>query len=675
MFKQILFLSVLALGFSENAKAQIFDTGMVFAEEEEYAKLPERRRTRGVVMFDKIDLSSSFPPAVNQGPQPSCGSWAVGYGARSYYMTANASDALAPEDAVSPAFIFNLTNPAAFSDEANCGGVTLTSTLEFLKTKGALKLADWPYDPKTCKPNSPSEEDIQKASFNKIPDYSAFNIEQIKEVRRYKEVLATGQPIIVAMNINIDEYMQYKGGVYEADFSKDVKTGGHGMVVVGFDDERQAFLLFNSWGEDWGEDGKMWISYDTFIQQIREAYVIEGLEAPNSVFLASVSGASAVNPFTKKPVQPLIDEPSAVIVEPESLTEEALTIEERVSNLLMINDDIRCGGIEVLNEEEIMTVSGFAGPVEVDEVIASLSALEPDAILEIQEMPWPACEAADIVFENIDNQNIELGVYNLDIPELLPDGVSRLENGNQFVIRATAPKEWKALQIFYLQADQTAKEIFRDVRDKGEEELWEISIGDMVASLRASQPFGAEAVILLAGDELIINEKAGVNLAEFEFLKNLQKGVQSLEEKGGAYSASLRNVQVIEKLEAVKKGGDLITVSEYQSMRTPTGLLLPDVDKISGVSDLAKLGFENTGQGFSFLKGNIDLKSTQFYFRAETGLIDISDRFHAFAVEDDTHIQMKDFNLVAGKHRFRLVLDVEPETDAVIEFSLDNKHE
>ncbi len=33
------------------------------------------------------------------------------------------------------------------------------------------------------------------------------------------------------------------------------------MVLVGWDDDRGAWLMKNSWGEDWGENGYCWIAY------------------------------------------------------------------------------------------------------------------------------------------------------------------------------------------------------------------------------------------------------------------------------------------------------------------------------------------------------------------------------------------------------------------------------
>jgi hypothetical protein len=37
------------------------------------------------------------------------------------------------------------------------------------------------------------------------------------------------------------------------------------MVLVGYDDNRQAFRVRNSWGSDWGDNGSIWIGYNFFV--------------------------------------------------------------------------------------------------------------------------------------------------------------------------------------------------------------------------------------------------------------------------------------------------------------------------------------------------------------------------------------------------------------------------
>lgn len=39
-------------------------------------------------------------------------------------------------------------------------------------------------------------------------------------------------------------------------------TGGHCMVIIGHDDARRLYLIQNSWGEAWGNQGRAWFPYD-----------------------------------------------------------------------------------------------------------------------------------------------------------------------------------------------------------------------------------------------------------------------------------------------------------------------------------------------------------------------------------------------------------------------------
>ena len=54
----------------------------------------------------------------------------------------------------------------------------------------------------------------------------------------------------------------YKGGVLGP---PDMSEGEyHAVILTGYDDELRAFRGVNSWGEDWGEDGYFWLSYNAF---------------------------------------------------------------------------------------------------------------------------------------------------------------------------------------------------------------------------------------------------------------------------------------------------------------------------------------------------------------------------------------------------------------------------
>ena len=55
--------------------------------------------------------------------------------------------------------------------------------------------------------------------------------------------------------------------------------GGHAQCVVGYDDAKYggAFLIMNSWGPQWGNNGFAWVRYKHFKYFVREAYGLEAM--------------------------------------------------------------------------------------------------------------------------------------------------------------------------------------------------------------------------------------------------------------------------------------------------------------------------------------------------------------------------------------------------------------
>jgi C1A family cysteine protease len=55
-------------------------------------------------------------------------------------------------------------------------------------------------------------------------------------------------------------FQMYTGGVFN-NCKKRVNWTNHAIILCGWDDAKGAWLLKNSWGPNWGENGFMWISY------------------------------------------------------------------------------------------------------------------------------------------------------------------------------------------------------------------------------------------------------------------------------------------------------------------------------------------------------------------------------------------------------------------------------
>lgn len=49
--------------------------------------------------------------------------------------------------------------------------------------------------------------------------------------------------------------------------------GGHATCIIGYDDNKKALLLRNSWGKEWGNNGYTWFPYSQY-DQIIEAWAV-----------------------------------------------------------------------------------------------------------------------------------------------------------------------------------------------------------------------------------------------------------------------------------------------------------------------------------------------------------------------------------------------------------------
>jgi len=82
-----------------------------------------------------------------------------------------------------------------------------------------------------------------------------------------KKALIEYGPLVVCMYFWRDFYY-YHGGIYHHRWG--MLAGGHVMAIVGYDDNNQCWIIKNSWGTNWGENG--WLRIDYNALKIAEWY-------------------------------------------------------------------------------------------------------------------------------------------------------------------------------------------------------------------------------------------------------------------------------------------------------------------------------------------------------------------------------------------------------------------
>ena len=134
-----------------------------------------------------------------------------------------------------------------------------TDTLLHRRVKRGGK--DWlPLEGPDARPHLPADSEQMLTAYDRALAWgyvNETNPDQLPPVAQLKKALIEHGPL--AMPIHGDNcFSVYQGGVFNGHSAGDVT---HVMVLMGWDDQKQAWLVKNSWGEEWGVKGYGWVAY------------------------------------------------------------------------------------------------------------------------------------------------------------------------------------------------------------------------------------------------------------------------------------------------------------------------------------------------------------------------------------------------------------------------------
>jgi C1A family cysteine protease len=181
-------------------------------------------------------------PVRDQGPLESCTAHAV-------------ASALACETPFEPSRLFI---------HYNCrdGPPLIRRTMAAVAQHGFCPEEEWPYDAYRFD-RRPPESVYQRAAAYR----GCAARELARDLATLRSTLANGRPFVCGLILHYQflSAATRSTGAIPLPGPAEPRLGGHAVAVAGYDDRRRRFLIRNSMGPRWGEDGYGYVPYEYLI--------------------------------------------------------------------------------------------------------------------------------------------------------------------------------------------------------------------------------------------------------------------------------------------------------------------------------------------------------------------------------------------------------------------------
>ena len=202
----------------------------------------------------ELDYRPMLQPIRNQGSQGTCSAQVAA--CIKEYQEKKLQNLSGLDDKMSPQFIYNIR------PEPDYEGMTPRETMQLLQKIGICREAIYPYGLKDNYTSIPQDAFADAENF-KIDNYA-----QINTVEGLKKALYTDGVCYVCFPVFNETPRMWKARQGETNM------GGHAMAIVGYNSK--GFIIRNSWGDNWGDNGytiypyedwgahiEIWTSVDT----------------------------------------------------------------------------------------------------------------------------------------------------------------------------------------------------------------------------------------------------------------------------------------------------------------------------------------------------------------------------------------------------------------------------
>lgn len=200
-----------------------------------------------------------------QGGEGSCAAFSVSYAySIERYNKENQTGGYNGNNVYSPEWIYNISL-ARSGNAGRCGaGSGILGNIGTVVNRGVPTWNVYPYSQNNgCDTSNFTDAIRANASLNKAI-YGTY----VPTLDRNLIKLRVTQNKVGIFAFQIDSKFMNAGSNYIWTFPHLYDGYLHSMVIVGYDDTKNAYLCLNSWGTSWASAGRIWVDYDFFEQYV-----------------------------------------------------------------------------------------------------------------------------------------------------------------------------------------------------------------------------------------------------------------------------------------------------------------------------------------------------------------------------------------------------------------------
>lgn len=201
----------------------------------------------GVMPIPKaVDLRNQCPPIVDQGELGSC--------------TANALAGaihFIHKDLISSRLFIYYNERIIEHTISSDSGAQIRDGIKTLTKQGVCSENIWPYNIDKFKEHPPIDC-YNQAKIDIVKSYH-----RITGLYQMKYCLSQGFPFVFGFSVyeSFENKHVAKTGILPLPSSDEQLLGGHAVLAVGYDMDKQMMLVRNSWGDSWGIKGYFWMPF------------------------------------------------------------------------------------------------------------------------------------------------------------------------------------------------------------------------------------------------------------------------------------------------------------------------------------------------------------------------------------------------------------------------------